>query len=155
MDEQGRKMSKSLGNGVDPLKVVNDMGADILRLWVASADYRNDVAVSQGILKQVSEAYRKIRNTFRYLLGNINDFNYKTDAVALKDMEELDQWIVLKLHKLLEKVNQAYEDCEFHVVYHSRDAGRCLPGTYPPESAILDEFLIRPYGWSQNRTIHP
>lgn len=119
VDEQGRKMSKSLGNGVDPLKVVNDMGADILRLWVASADYRNDVAVSQGILKQVSEAYRKIRNTFRYLLGNINDFNYKTDTVALKDMEELDQWIVLKLHKLLEKVNQAYEDCEFHVVYHA------------------------------------
>lgn len=87
VDEEGRKMSKSLGNGVDPLKVINDMGADILRLWVASADYRNDIAVSQGILKQVSEAYRKIRNTFRYLLGNIADFNYKTDAIALQDME--------------------------------------------------------------------
>lgn len=119
VDEEGRKMSKSLGNGVDPLKVINDMGADILRLWVASADYRNDIAVSQGILKQVSEAYRKIRNTFRYLLGNIADFNYKTDAIALQDMEELDQWIVMKLHKLLEKVNKGYEDCEFHVVYHA------------------------------------
>ena len=119
VDEQGRKMSKSLGNGVDPLDVVKDMGADILRLWVSSADYRNDIAVSQGILKQVSEAYRKIRNTFRYLLGNISDFNYKTDAVALADMEELDQWIMLKLHKLLEKVNKGYEDCEFHVVYHA------------------------------------
>lgn len=119
VDEQGRKMSKSLGNGVDPIEVVNSMGADILRLWVASADYRNDIAVSQGILKQVSEAYRKIRNTFRYLLGNISDFEYEKDAVALRDMEELDQWIIMKLHKLLEKVNKAYEDCEFHVVYHA------------------------------------
>lgn len=119
VDEQGRKMSKSLGNGVDPLKVVNDMGADILRLWVSSADYRNDIAVSQGILKQVAEAYRKIRNTFRYLLGNISDFNYETDAVAYRDMEELDQWIVMKLNKLLDKVNKGYEDCEFHVVYHA------------------------------------
>ena len=119
VDEQGRKMSKSLGNGVDPLDVVNDMGADILRLWVSSADYRNDIAVSQGILKQVSEAYRKMRNTFRYLLGNVSDFNYNTDKVALQDMEELDQWIVMKLHKLLEKVNKGYEDCEFHVVYHA------------------------------------
>lgn len=119
VDEQGRKMSKSLGNGVDPLDVVNDMGADILRLWVSSADYRNDIAVSQGILKQVSEAYRKMRNTFRYLLGNVNDFDYATDAVVLNEMEELDQWIVMKLHKLLEKVNKGYEDCEFHVVYHA------------------------------------
>ena len=119
VDEQGRKMSKSLGNGVDPLDVVNDMGADILRLWVSSADYRNDIAVSQGILKQVSEAYRKMRNTFRYLLGTVNDFNYNTDRVALADMEELDQWIMMKLHKLLEKVNKGYEDCEFHVVYHA------------------------------------
>ena len=119
LDSQGRKMSKSLGNGVDPLDVVNDMGADILRLWVSSADYRNDIAVSQGILKQVSEAYRKMRNTFRYLLGNVSDFNYNTDKVALQDMEELDQWIVMKLHKLLEKVNKGYEDCEFHVVYHA------------------------------------
>ena len=119
VDEQGRKMSKSLGNGVDPLDVVNDMGADILRLWVSSADYRNDIAVSQGILKQVSEAYRKMRNTFRYLLGTVNDFNYNTDKVALAEMEELDQWIVMKLHKLLDKVNKGYEDCEFHVVYHA------------------------------------
>ncbi|MBR6755674.1 MAG: isoleucine--tRNA ligase [Peptococcaceae bacterium] len=119
VDEQGRKMSKSLGNGVDPLDVVKDMGADILRLWVSSADYRNDIAVSQGILKQVSEAYRKVRNTFRYLLGNIFDFDYAKNAVALNDMEELDRWILMKLHKLLEKVNKAYEECEFHVVYHA------------------------------------
>lgn len=119
IDEQGRKMSKSMGNGVDPLEVINDMGADILRLWVSSADYRNDIAVSPGILKQVSEAYRKIRNTFRYLLGNIFDFDYAKDKVALTEMEELDRWIMMKLHKLLEKVNKAYEDCEFHVVYHA------------------------------------
>lgn len=119
VDEQGRKMSKSLGNGVDPLKVVDQMGADILRLWVSSADYRNDIAVSQGILKQVSEAYRKVRNTFRYLLGNISDFDYEKDKVALKDMEEIDQWIILKLNRLLDKVNKGYLDCEFHVVYHA------------------------------------
>ena len=75
--------------------------------------------MSQGILKQVSEAYRKMRNTFRYLLGTVNDFNYNTDRVALADMEELDQWIMMKLHKLLDKVNKGYEDCEFHVVYHA------------------------------------
>ncbi len=119
VDEQGRKMSKSLGNGVDPLKVVNDMGADILRLWVASADYRNDVAVSQGILKQVSEAYRKIRNTFRYLLGNLFDFCEKTDTVPPDEMEELDRWILLRLYRLLEQVDKGYADCEFHVVYHA------------------------------------
>lgn len=119
VDEQGRKMSKSLGNGIDPQEIIDDMGADILRLWVSSADYRNDVTVSKGILKQVSEAYRKIRNTFRYLLGSVYDFDEQRDSIALADMLELDRWAMLKLGQLVEKVTKAYEDYEFHVVYHA------------------------------------
>lgn len=119
VDEQGRKMSKSTGNGIDPLDVIKQMGADILRLWVASADYRTDVAVSPNILKQISEAYRKIRNTSRYLLGNLYDFDPVTDRVAYEDLVEIDKWALLKLHKLIKKVTEAYESYDFHVVYHS------------------------------------
>ncbi|NPV26624.1 MAG: isoleucine--tRNA ligase [Firmicutes bacterium] len=119
VDEQGRKMSKSLGNVTDPLDVIKQMGADILRLWVSSADYRNDVAASPNILKQVAEAYRKIRNTCRYILGNLYDFNPNTDRVAFDQMPELDRWALLKLHKLIKRVTEAYENYEFHLVYHS------------------------------------
>ncbi|MFZ5944107.1 MAG: isoleucine--tRNA ligase [Bacillota bacterium] len=119
VDEKGRKMSKSLGNGIDPLEVIEQMGADILRLWVSSADYRSDVAASPGILKQVTESYRKIRNTFRYLLGNIYDFNYAQDKVAYKELTELDKWALLKLAILVNKVTKAYDEYEFHVVYHA------------------------------------
>ncbi len=119
VDEKGRKMSKSLGNGIDPFEVINEMGADILRLWVASADYRSDVAVSPGILKQVSEAYRKIRNTFRYLLGNLYDFNYTKDKVSYEKLLEIDRWALLKLAQLVKRVTQAYDEYEFHVVYHA------------------------------------
>lgn len=119
VDEKGRKMSKSLGNGIEPLKVIEQMGADILRLWVSSADYRSDVAASQGILKQVTETYRKIRNTFRYLLGNIYDFDYTTNKVPYNDLLELDKWALLKLAKLIKKVTKAYDEYEFHVVYHA------------------------------------
>lgn len=119
VDEQGRKMSKSLGNVVDPLKVIKQMGADILRLWVSSADYRGDLAVSNSILKQTSEAYRKIRNTSRFLLGNIYDFNPVKDRVAYADMQEMDRWALLRLQRLIEKVVSAYRDYEYHTVYHA------------------------------------
>ncbi|MGI6225341.1 MAG: isoleucine--tRNA ligase [Peptococcales bacterium] len=119
VDEKGRKMSKSLGNGVDPHEVIESMGADILRLWVASADYRTDVAVSPGILKQVTETYRKIRNTFRYMLGTLYDFEYNNDRVNYQELTELDKWALLKLAKLIIRVTKAYEDYEFHVVYHA------------------------------------
>ncbi|ACV61975.1 isoleucyl-tRNA synthetase [Desulfofarcimen acetoxidans DSM 771] len=119
VDEKGRKMSKSLGNVVDPLKVIQQLGADILRLWVSSADYKSDLAVSQNILKQLSEAYRKIRNTCRFLLSNIYDFDPSADQVAYEKMVELDRWALLKLHRLIEKVLNAYHDYEFHVVYHA------------------------------------
>ena len=119
VDEKGRKMSKSLGNGIDPLDVIKDMGADILRLWVSSADYRSDVAVSPNIIKQSAEGYKKIRNTFRFLLGNISDFDYKKDSVSRDQMLEIDRWAMMKLYQLAERVTRAYEDYEFHVVYHS------------------------------------
>ncbi|HEX3014966.1 MAG TPA: isoleucine--tRNA ligase [Desulfobacteria bacterium] len=119
VDEQGRKMSKSLGNGVDPLKVIKDMGADILRFWVASADYKSDVAVSPNILKQISEAYRKIRNTIRYMLGNFYDFDPAKDKVAYTELSELDKWALLKLHRLTKRVLEGYRNFEFHVVFHA------------------------------------
>lgn len=119
VDEQGRKMSKSLGNGVDPLKVVKEMGADILRLWVSSVDYKNDVAASPRIMKQMSEAYRKIRNTLRFLLSNLNDFDPAKDKVSYRELQEIDRWALLKLSKVLERVLQGYENYEFHWVYHT------------------------------------
>lgn len=119
VDEQGRKMSKSMGNGIDPQDVIKQMGADILRLWVSSADYKSDVAVSPAILKQMSEAYRKIRNTARYLLGNLYDFEPGKDKVEFSQMSELDRWALLKLQKLVKRVTEGYRNYEFHVVYHS------------------------------------
>lgn len=119
VDEQGRKMSKSLGNVVDPLNIIEKMGADILRLWVSSADYRGDVAASENIMNQAAEAYRKIRNTCRFILGNLYDFQPEQDRVKYEDLPELERWVLLKLHKLIQRVTRAYEDFEFHVVYHS------------------------------------
>ncbi len=119
VDEQGRKMSKSIGNTIDPLKMINELGADILRLWVSSADYRNDISVSNNIIKQAAEAYRKIRNTCRFILSNLSDFEYKKDAIAYENLDELEKWILMRLEKLLQRTKQAYEQYEFHVVFHS------------------------------------
>ncbi len=118
VDEQGRKMSKSLGNVIDPLKIIDQMGADILRLWVSSADYRGDLAVSQNILKQMTEAYRKIRNTCRFLLGNLYDFG-PGDQVPYDRLPEMDRWALLRLHRMMERVLAAYRDYEYHVVFHT------------------------------------
>lgn len=119
VDEKGRKMSKSLGNFVDPLETIEQMGADVLRLWVASADYRNDLAVSPGIMKQVGESYRKIRNTMRFLIGNTHDYDNNINRVAYKDLMEIDRLAEHKLQLLVEKVLEAYRNYEFHVVYHA------------------------------------
>jgi isoleucyl-tRNA synthetase len=119
VDEKGRKMSKSLGNGDDPLQVFEDKGADILRLWVSSADYKNDVAASPRIMTQMVEAYRKIRNTLRFMLGNLYDFDPGMNRVPYAGLKEIDRWILLKLGKVIERVLKAYEEYEFHVVYHT------------------------------------
>jgi isoleucyl-tRNA synthetase len=119
IDEQGRKMSKSLGNVIDPQEMIRQFGADVLRLWVASSDYRSDVAVSKLIMNQLAEAYRKIRNTFRFLLGNLYDFDPEGDAIPFQDLNPLDRWALMKLHQLIGRVTAAYDDYEFHTVYHA------------------------------------
>ncbi|MBQ9955275.1 MAG: isoleucine--tRNA ligase [Eggerthellaceae bacterium] len=118
VDEQGRKMSKSLGNGVDPAEVMNKFGADVLRLWVASVDYSQDVSISDNILKQVSDTYRRFRNTFRFLLGSLDDFNDATDAITNWDeLEPIDQWARVRTLKLLNDVEAGYESYRYNVVY--------------------------------------
>ncbi|WP_203290128.1 isoleucine--tRNA ligase [Metabacillus sp. cB07] len=119
LDGEGRKMSKSLGNVVLPSKVMNQLGGDILRLWVASVDYQADVRVSDNILKQVAEVYRKIRNTFRFLLGNLADFNPETDALAFDELRDVDRYMMVKLNKLTDKVKQSYDDYEFAAIFHA------------------------------------
>ncbi|MDX1807403.1 MAG: isoleucine--tRNA ligase [Paenisporosarcina sp.] len=119
LDGEGRKMSKSIGNVIDPAKVMNQLGADILRLWVASVDYTADVRVSDSNFKQVAEVYRKIRNTFRFLHGNVTDFNPQTDRVALEDLREVDQYMFMKLQEMIETVRKAYDKYDFASVYHT------------------------------------
>jgi len=116
-DGEGRKMSKSKGNVIMPQEIVDKFGADVLRLWVVSADYRTDMRMSQESLKQLSEGYRKIRNTARYILSNINDFNPACDMVAYSDMLEIDKWALLKLNEVIAKAIKSYEDYEFHSLY--------------------------------------
>ncbi len=119
VDSDGQKMSKSKGNGISPLDIIKEYGADILRLWVVSADYKTDMRISKDILKQLSEAYRKIRNTARYILGNIADFDPEKDSVDFAKVSSLDKWALAKLAKLIEKVRDAYENYEFHLIYHA------------------------------------
>ncbi len=119
LDGQGRKMSKSIGNVVVPNDVMKQLGADILRLWVASVDYQADVRVSDEILKQVSESYRKIRNTFRFLLGNLHDFNPATDRVEDEDLHGVNLFMLVKLNEVVEKVKKGYEEYNFSSVYHT------------------------------------
>ncbi|MFA7078450.1 MAG: isoleucine--tRNA ligase, partial [Syntrophomonas sp.] len=119
VDEKGYKMSKSVGNAVDPLAMIEEMGADILRLWVSSADYRNDISVSKNIIKQSSEAYRKIRNTCRFILGNLYDFEPERDTIPYENLTELDKWALMRMDKLIRRVSKAYDDYEFHVVFHA------------------------------------
>lgn len=117
LDGEGRKMSKSLGNVIVPQEVMEKLGADILRLWVASVDYTQDVRISDDILKQTAEVYRKIRNTFRFMLGNLSDFDPKKDQVPVSQWSELDRFIMLKAQQVLKKVREAYEAFQFHTVY--------------------------------------
>jgi len=119
LDGQGRKMSKSIGNTVIPEKVMKQLGGDILRLWVASVDYQADVRVSDAILKQVAEVYRKIRNTFRFLLGNLADFNPATDTVSLENLRDVDRYMLVKLNNLTKRVKEAYDQYEFAAIYHA------------------------------------
>lgn len=119
LDMERRKMSKSMGNGISPQEVTQQYGADVLRLWVASSDYQSDITISRDILKQMSEAYRKIRNTARYILGNLSGFDPDKDMVAADELTPIDKWAMVKLNELIEKCLNAYDKFEFHQVYHS------------------------------------
>ncbi len=118
LDEHGKAMSKSVGNVISPLDIIDKYGADILRLWVISEDYRTDVRLGNEMLTRMGESYRKIRNTFRFMLGNFYDFNPNLDKVNYEDMLRIDQWILLRLTQLIQKVTEAYECFEFHIIYH-------------------------------------
>lgn len=116
VDAEGRKMSKSIGNVVTPDEVIKKYGADILRLWVSSADYKGDVSISSAILDQMSEVYRRIRNTARFLLANTSDFNRATDSVPYEQLNQLDRWALLRAEQMHQRVIEAYRNCEFHVM---------------------------------------
>ena len=113
VDEHGRKMSKSLGNGIDPQDIIKTLGADILRLWILSADFRNEMTLSQEILKRTADAYRRIRNTARFLLGNLDGFDPAVHAVAPDEMVALDRWIVHRAHVLQQRIQDACERYDF------------------------------------------
>lgn len=119
VDGEGKKMSKSLGNGISPQDVIKEYGADILRLWVLSSDYQSDVSLSKDILKQITEVYRKLRNTARYILGNTSDFDPNKDMVEYEKLEEIDKYALLKLNDLIEKCTNSYEKYDFHEAYQA------------------------------------
>jgi isoleucyl-tRNA synthetase len=118
VDGQGRKISKSMGNDVDTKKLIDTYGAEIVRLWVSMVDYRDDMPFSDEMIKRVAEAYRKVRNTCRYLLSNLFDFDPAKDAVPEDRLEEIDQYALARHRQVLARVLEAYGEFEFHVVYH-------------------------------------
>jgi isoleucyl-tRNA synthetase len=119
VDGAGKAMHKSAGNVISPDELIQEYGAEILRLWVAGEDYRDNIRLSREILQRLTEAYRRIRNTCRFLLGNLSDFDPEKDKVPYSEMEELDRWALNRLQELSQRVLDAYESFEFHAVYHS------------------------------------
>ncbi len=117
VDGEGKKMSKSVGNVIESQQIIDAYGAEILRLWVASEDYTVDLRISDEILKRLVEAYRRIRNTSRFILGNLYDFNVESDSVAYADLEPMDRWMLHRLQELIRKVRTSYDNFQFHGVF--------------------------------------
>jgi isoleucyl-tRNA synthetase len=118
VDGEGRKMSKSLGNGIDPADVIKEYGADILRLWAVSADFTSDMRISQEILKQMTEAYRKIRNTSKFLLSNLYDFDPDKDMLPYEELLEIDKWALFRLNRVVEELTEAFDKYEYYDFLH-------------------------------------
>src|SRR5262249_22168509 len=119
VDGEGRKMSKSLGNGVEPDELLPKYGAEVLRLWVAAEDYTEDIRLSTEILDRLADAYRRMRDTFRFLLGHLHDFEPARDREPYARLDEVDRWILDRLARLVDRVRRAYEEYQFHTVFHS------------------------------------
>lgn len=145
-DSQGRKMSKSLGNYIDPHEVTQKSGAEIIRLWAAYSDYGQDVGCGTAELTRVTETYRRLRNTLRFLLGAISDFDPKTDSLSYKDLSPLDQWALHELYELNTKIVQAYDKYEFYKVYHALNNFF----TVTLSAGYLDILKDRLYTWKAN-----
>ena len=146
VDGQGKKMSKSVGNVVAPQEVIDKYGAEVLRLWVSSENYQDDVKVSDEILKHVSDAYRKMRNTLRFLLSNLYDFNPETDSVGPEALQEIDRWALSKFAQVSRRVTLAYERYEFHAIYHALHnfCGTTVSSIYM--DVLKDRPLLLPAG---------
>ncbi|MCC6278354.1 MAG: isoleucine--tRNA ligase [Oligoflexia bacterium] len=147
-DAQGRKMSKSLGNVLDPLKFMEKSGAEVLRLWVAYEDYSNDLQAGQESFDRVSESYRRLRNTCRYILGNISDFDPAQHSVALDKMMDIDRWAMHELKKLIDECTSAYDTFEYHRIYHALQ-NFC---TVDLSAIYLDILKDRLYTFNKNST---
>jgi len=118
VDDSGQKMSKSKGNIIDPAEIYNKYGADVLRLWFTYADFRQKMHYSEDILQQVAEAYRRIRNTARFMLANLQDFDPATDALAPEQMREIDRWALLRLNRVVRRMTEAFDRWDLHLFYH-------------------------------------
>jgi isoleucyl-tRNA synthetase len=118
LDPQGRATSKSLGNGIDPVKIANSLGAEVIRMWVASVDFQEDVTVSQELMERVAKTYTKLRNTFRYFVSNLYDFDPEKDALPFNQLHPLDQYMLLRTAEIADSVRKWYENFEFHRIYH-------------------------------------